>query len=289
MNADPAIASCEEGYERCRLRSSIHAGVSTVLFIGIAGRVLFSALPIKSVRQIFPILAQAAAQKGGPDLTSGFYWCFVIPLVFVLGLHLLRVYFSLLIMDEDPEFYGLNLRRLSRTKRVLEYVFRLCVFVMLAYFLVHSRPGQTVAGATGRPMSQRFFFPIVLVYVTLIVWDLLMCFFIGFGETFGRHRGTHASRISFMINDVVGLIMSAIMLALEARVVEQRSLMLLAAIMLALAFVGSVSLLWDSLRGGRKNLGKYWSHLSAQLRGVVLAPCGTHLPLTGEQCPHIQP
>lgn len=169
-----AIKYCAKGFEACRMRASILPAVSFVFLVAGAWSIFDISASSADLGE-WLMGKELSGTDHGKILARNFYWFVYLPLVIFAILHLIRIYISSLIIDEDPTFFHQNLRGLNTTERLIEYVLRIAVFVAV-YLAGNDKLLTTYLDATTHS-SARMFFSLTIVYATLLFWDIFMMFF----------------------------------------------------------------------------------------------------------------
>ncbi len=281
---------CKSGLELCRMRSSVLPIVSGLLFFAALASFLHAGGSRAYIKERPPVmetgrlgdqrLANARVDTTEADETiraieRSFHWGVYFPFVSMLCLHLLRLYLSCLVIDEDPSFYYRYLRPLTRFQRGIEYGLRILIFGTLCLFV----KGHVIRTGALRwvPLLSRTYFGVaVYLYAALLLWDGSMAWFHGVPWK-RKARREDTSRLSFLFNDIIGLVMSIIMVRVWIYRMQAGDMLLWAFLMWSLCVLSLVFLFRDLL----KNRAKYVEHFR---RGLQL-PCSEHPTLVPSKCP----
>lgn len=248
---------CHDKHEICRIRASILPIISGVLF-GIAIYSFISNAGNPKIAKIFNLVdPENLALK---EIVDNFYRNVYTPFLYLFIAHLIRIYLSILVIDEDPEFYFHNLRPLCKWKRVCEYVLRSLILVSLL-LLVKDYAHLSDKLSWIPYLSKTYFVAAIYIYLSLLIWDVFMLFALGIKNTFTFESPT---RLAYLISDIAGIAMAIIIVFVEWGVIEISSLPTFASAMSYVFLISLASLVFDLVWAPKKqwfkNSIKYWDH-----------------------------
>jgi hypothetical protein len=258
---------CSIDYERCRLRASVLSWSSLLLFlyaIFILGVSIFNI----SESYISHFLTQSPLAK---ELTQQFSWVYIL-IAALLLFHFARIYFSLLMLDEDPFFYQNTLLRINpfKYKRISEWIVRLFLFICLGLILKTS----TASGFAFSISDWSWFIRTTLIfYGLLICWDILMLKFLPY-NLFKPTNAAQAARSQFFLSDTLGLIILMALVYIENTHTLKTGNIIGISVVIALLASISFTILFLDFRKNFKH--QYWKHLCALLPKAI--PCASYCP-----------
>lgn len=231
---------------RCRMRGSIHSIVSVSLFavaiILLCRAVLRGDIPQLS-NALNSIIDDDTLRK---QFSTVFNICFVLPFSF----HWARIYFSFIIMDEDPLFYRQVLRPLETIlKKRFEWGLRVFLLAVLVWFVGRSTVSDGT-GASNTPFLRYFFFPIVLIYSSLLLWDFFLLITVpikirGVWKNYHKLNTSEKDRIKYFSNDALGFLMSIILIGIESAVVTKDNMIYALVPIIMFGFISFILLVVD--------------------------------------------
>ena len=251
---------CKIGYERCRMRRSIHSIVSAFLF-AIAIILLFRAVLRGDISQVSDPISGIGDEKLAKQFTMVLYFFFILP----FALHWTRIYFSFIIIDEDPLFYKQVLHDLTLGQKRFEWVLRVFLLVVLVWFAERST-ASAGSGAGDVFLLGYFFSPIVLIYSCLLLWDVFLLITApikikirNLGKDYSNLNTTEKDRIKYFSNDILGFLMSVALIVIESGIVSKNNIIYVTLVITVLMVISCILLLWD-LIVNRRRYRKYVSN-----------------------------
>jgi len=156
--------SCNRYWHKCTIRSSLLPIVSAPIFGFAVFRFLRNLKP-----EYFKLTFDMSQQTG--QIESWFYMGVYLPFIVVFVLHLTRIYISIMIVDDDSEFFFHNLKPLSKGQRIWEYILRILILFSVMLFVKDTGAviiGNSIFGIT------------VCLYIVLLFWDISMFYLVFF-------------------------------------------------------------------------------------------------------------
>lgn len=222
---------CQHNFNECYYTTSLSHSISAVIFI------LAIYTFLKSVMCNVPI---SLNQIHDPILIKTFK---IILLAFVItfSTHLLRIYMSMLIMDEDAEYCNKFLRYFSKYQRIFDWILRFAILLLLVVYVTYYSSS---------------FLLVMILYFLLISWDILMFLFVRyntkkgtcFDDTYGKLRTKYFS------NDFIGLIVSVLLFVMEIFGVYKTTIIYFSFFIGILCLLLIIFLIYDMFKNKQKYL-----------------------------------